>query len=108
KKPVNAIAIVGIVLGGIDATLGGDRVRPPRAILIAEALHLITQFRQGRGSGPARQTRSDHDDIEFAFVGRVDQFQVILVVRPSVSKWPFRRVAVEWFGGDLVFERASG
>src|SRR6185312_15804693 len=41
EKAVNGIAVVGIILGGIDAALRGDAVRAARAVLEAEALHFV-------------------------------------------------------------------
>ena len=40
KQTVNAVAIVLIVLGGIDTPLGGNRVRPARTIGNTENLHI--------------------------------------------------------------------
>src|SRR5206468_1218687 len=44
KKPIHAVAVVLVILGGVDAPLGGDAVRPARTVLVTEAAHLITQF----------------------------------------------------------------
>ena len=41
KQPVNAIAITGIVLGGVDATLGGNTVRAARAVLKTETIDRV-------------------------------------------------------------------
>ena len=37
KQPVDAVAVVLIILGGVDAALGGDAVGAARAVLKAEA-----------------------------------------------------------------------
>ena len=37
EEAVDAVAVVAVVLGGVDAALGGDAVRAPRRILEAEA-----------------------------------------------------------------------
>src|SRR4051812_30476922 len=39
EKPIDAVAVVLIILGGVDATLCGDAVGSARRILEAEALH---------------------------------------------------------------------
>ena len=41
KQPVNAISITGIVLGGVDATLGGNTVRATRAVLKTETIDRV-------------------------------------------------------------------
>ena len=54
KQPPNAVAIVGIVLGGVDPTLGRNAVCPSRAVLEAETLDVVAQLgkrRCCRGSG---------------------------------------------------------
>src|SRR5690606_32508356 len=38
EEAKHAIAVVLIVLGGVDTTLGGDRVGAARAVLVAEAV----------------------------------------------------------------------
>ncbi len=49
KEAEHAVAVVLIILGGVDAALGGDGVRAPRRILKAEALNLVAQLAQRRG-----------------------------------------------------------
>ena len=38
EQPVHAVAVVAVVLGGVDAALRGDAVRAARAVLVAEGL----------------------------------------------------------------------
>ena len=61
EQPVNAVAVVLVILGGVDAALGGDAVGAARAVLETEALDLVAQFRQRRrrrGAGqPAARRR---------------------------------------------------
>ena len=54
EQPVDAVAVVLVVLGGVDAALRGDAVRAARAVLVAEALDLVAQLRQ-RGRAPRRR-----------------------------------------------------
>ena len=37
EEALDAVAVVLVVLGGVDAALGGDGVRPARRVLVAEA-----------------------------------------------------------------------
>jgi hypothetical protein len=82
EKPPDAVAVVGIVLGGIDAALGGDAVGAARAVLETEGLYVVAQFGQGGGGRSAGQTGAHHDDVEFAFVGGIDQFEFETVAIP--------------------------
>ena len=65
KEAIDGVAVVGVVLGGIDAALGSDGVGAARAVLVAEGLHIVTQLAQGSCRGAAGQAGADHDDIVF-------------------------------------------
>jgi hypothetical protein len=55
EKAVNAVAVVLVILGRVDAALGGDAVGAARAVLVAEAFDVVAQFGQrGRRRSPAR------------------------------------------------------
>ena len=82
EQPINAVAVVLVILGRVDAALGGDAVRAARAVLEAEAFHLVAQLRQRGGGRRARQAAAHDDDVELALVGRVDQLHVELVLVP--------------------------
>ena len=96
EEPVNAVAVVLVVLGGVDAALGGDAVRAARAVLEAEALDLVAQLGQRRRGRSARQAAADDDDVELALVGRVDQLHVELVFVPLLG---------ERAGQDDIYDR---
>ena len=49
EEAVDAVAVVAVVLGGVDAALGGDGVCTPRRVLEAEAQHLVAEFGERRG-----------------------------------------------------------
>src|SRR5690606_21731162 len=66
EEAEDAVAVVLVVLGRVDAALGRDGVRPPRAVLIAEAVDVVALLRQGGGGGGTGQTATDHDDAELA------------------------------------------
>jgi hypothetical protein len=57
EQAVDGVAVLLVVLGGVDATLGGDRVGPARAVLEAERLHVVAGLAQGCGGGAARRAR---------------------------------------------------
>ena len=57
EKPEHAVAVVPVVLRRVDATLGRDRVRAARAVVIGEALDLVAQLAERcrrRRAGEAR------------------------------------------------------
>ena len=108
EQAAHRVAVVLIVLGGVDAALRGDRVGAARAVLIAEALHLIAEFRERGGGGATGEAGADDDDGEFPLVGRVDELGVHLVLGPLLLKGAGRDLAVEDDGhggnGDWKFE----
>ena len=54
EQAEDAVAVVLIVLGGVDAALGGDAVRAARAVLKAESLDVVAQFAERGGSRSRR------------------------------------------------------
>ena len=54
EKSIHAIAVVLIILRGIDATLSRDRMRTARAIVKNETLNLVAELSESRRSGRAR------------------------------------------------------
>ena len=73
EEPEDRVAVVAVVLGGVDPALGGDRVRAPRRVVEREDLDLVAELGQrGRGRA-ARQAGPDDDDLEAPLVGRVHQ-----------------------------------
>ncbi len=76
EQPIDAVAVVLVVLGGVDAALRGDRMRPPGRILVTEALHLVAELGERRGRRGSGQSRADDDDGETALVGRIHQLHV--------------------------------
>ena len=73
EQPIDAVAVVAVVLRGVDAALRGDAVRAPRAVEDAEQLDAIALFAQRRRRRRAGQAGADDDDFVFAPVGRIDQ-----------------------------------
>jgi hypothetical protein len=82
EKAIHAVAIVLVVLGGIDSALGRDAVRPARAVLIAEALHVVTLFSQGGGGRSPGEARAHDNNFKLPSIRRRDETDVVLVARP--------------------------
>ena len=98
EQPVHRVAVVAVVLRGVDAALGRDRVRAPRAVLVAERLHVVAGLAQRRRRGAAGQAGADDDDAHLAAVGRVHEARGELAVRPPVADRAVRGAGV----GDRV------
>ena len=117
EEPVDGVAVALVVLGRVDAALGGDRVRPARAVLVAERLHDVPGLAERGGRRGAGQTRADHDHRQPATVGRVgDPGLELAGVPPLVERTAGRlgvgdRVTVDVVAGGVVVllvDRAAG
>ena len=84
EEAVDAVAVILIVLGGVDAALGSDGVRAAGRILKAEALDLVAKLAQGRGSRGSRKPGSDDDDGVLPLIGRINQLDVETSLFPRV------------------------
>ena len=94
EEPVDRVAVLLVVLGRVDPALGRDRVRPPRAVLVAERLDLVAGLAEGRRGGTAGQAGADDDDRQLAPVGRVDQLGLELALGPTIFDRAVRGLAV--------------
>ena len=90
EQAVDAVAVVLVVLGRVDAALRGDRVRAPRRVVERDDLDVVAGLAERRRGRCTGETRADDDDVEAPAVGRVDELDLELVVVP------------------LLFERAVG
>jgi hypothetical protein len=90
EEPMNAVAVVLVILGGVYAALGRDRVRAPRAVVEHEAAHPVAELRERGGGRSARKAGSDDDNLVLALVGRVDEADVGLVPAPLLAERPRR------------------
>ncbi len=84
EEAEDAIAIVVIILGGVDAALRGDGVGAAGRILEAEAFYVVAEFgERGRG-GSACQAGTHHQNGVFALVGRIHQLEMEAMLFPSL------------------------
>ncbi len=98
EQPVDGVAVLLVVLGRVDATLGRDRVRPARGVLVAEGLHDVAGLAErGRRRGTG-QAGADDDHRQLAPVGRVDQPRLELAGLPALVDRASRCLGV----GDRV------
>ncbi len=95
EKAVNAVAVILVIFGGIDAPLCGDRVGSAGAVLIAEAFHFVSLLSQRCCCRGAGETGSDNDELEFPLVGGADELRVVFVIGPLLIKRTGGDVGVE-------------
>src|SRR6185312_4223963 len=98
EQPVNAIAIVWVVLGSVDSALRRDGVSAPRRILKAEALHAVAQFAQTCGGRRSGQTRADNNDVVLAFISGIHQLHFEACFVPCLFNGPGGCTRMEFHG----------
>ena len=106
EQPVHAVAVVLVVLGGVDAALRGDAVRAAGAVLDAEIEDVVAQLAERRRRRRARQPRADDDDGVLALVGRVDQLHLELVPVPLLGNRPGGNLRVKRHRAPFAFRCA--
>ena len=89
-----AVAVVRVVLGGVDSALGGDAVRPSGAVLDAEGLHIIAKLRERCGCGGPGKPCAHDDDVVLPLVRGVDQLQVETMTIPFFCKRAARDLCI--------------
>ncbi len=83
EQTLYTVAVVLIVLGGIDATLGSNGVGATGGILNTENIHVVEAHGSQRGGGGSTgKARAHHDDVNLALVGRIHQLLTGFVVGP--------------------------
>ena len=92
EQAMDAIAIVLIILGRVDPSLGGNAVRAPGTVLKAEAVDLVAQIGQGGGGRGAGEAGADDQYFMFAFVAWVDHLHAAEITRPLLRKRSLRHV----------------
>ena len=110
KETPDAVAVVLIVLGGIDASLRRDGVSAARAVVEAEGLHLITKLGKSGGGRGAGEAGTDHNDLELTLICGADELRVILERGPLFLNWTFGDFGIKNHGGEvggLVTKRAG-
>ena len=95
KEAENAVAVVAVVLGGVDPALGGDRVGPARAVVIRKAMHLVALLAERGGRGRPGQARADDQDGVLPPVGGAHQLHVEAALVPFLFNRSRRDLAIE-------------
>ena len=76
EEAVDAVAVILIILGGVDAALRGDGMGAARRILEAEALDVVAELAERGGGGAAGEAGADDDDRILPPVGWIDQLHL--------------------------------
>src|SRR6185436_3013468 len=97
EQPLHAVAVVLVVLGGVDAPLRGDAVRAARAVVDAEALDVVAELAQRAGGRGPGEAGAHDDDRELAPVRRVHQLRLEAVPIP---------LALEGTAGNLGIQNS--
>ncbi len=95
KETPDRVALVGVVLGGVDTALGGDRVGATGTVLEAEALDPEALGPEARRAGRAGQPGPDHDHVLAGPVARTDQGVGVQPVLPLLGHRPGRDLRIE-------------
>ncbi len=95
EEAEDRVAVALVVLGRVDAALGGDRVRPAGAVVVREDLDVVALLAQRGGGRRTGQAGADDDDVELAAVVGRHQPHVELVLGPPVLDGALGGVAVE-------------
>src|SRR5688572_14049601 len=98
EEAPDAVAVVRVILRRVDAALGRDAVRAPRAVLEAEALHVVAELGERRRGRRAGEPAADDEDRVLPLVRGIDE----LVLEPSAV--PFLLDGAVRHGG-FQFER---
>ncbi len=103
EEAVDGVAVVAVVLGGVDAALGGDGVGAARRVLVAELHDVVALFGQRRPGRAAREPGAHDDDGVLAAVGGVDELGLEAPAVPTVGDRPVGRRAVGHGRAEGVF-----
>ena len=95
EQAVHAIAVVLVILGGIDPALGGNAVGAAWAVLNTERFDVVTELTKGGCRRGSSQTGADDDDVVFPFVGRIDKLGVAPKLIPFLGERSVGNAGIE-------------
>ena len=90
EQAVHGVAVVLVVLGGVDTALRCDGVSAAGRVLDAEVDHVEPHLTKAGSCAGAGQTRTHYDDIELELVLRVHQALVSFIIGPFLGHGAFR------------------
>jgi hypothetical protein len=96
EETKDAVAVVLVILGRVDAALGSDAMGAARTVLKAEAVDFVAELGERCGRGSASEPRAHDDDSELAAIGRADQLHLKAMSRPFFGERALRNFCVEF------------
>jgi hypothetical protein len=73
KKTENAVPVVLIIFGGIDASLRSNAMCAARRVLETKAFNDVAEFSECRRSGSACEPASHNNDLKLSLIVGTDQ-----------------------------------
>src|SRR5262249_9094306 len=101
EEAVHAVAVVLVVLRGVDAALRGDAVRAARRVVEREELDVVTELTEGRGCGRPGAAAADDGGRGAALVRGVDELDVELVLVPLLRDRALRDLGLKRTDHDV-------
>ena len=89
EQTIDGVAVVLVVLGGIDTTLRGNGVGAAGRILNAEVNHVEAHLAECGGGRSTRKTCTDNDYVQFQLILGVHQTLVSFIVSPFLGHGAF-------------------
>ena len=94
EEAVHGVTVVLVVVSSVDTTLSGDGVSAAGAVLVAEAVHIVTKLSQRGCSSATGQTGTHHEHRVLAAVVGVDELGFALVLGPLLSNGAIRNAGI--------------
>ena len=95
EEPVHRVAVVAVVLRGVDPALRGDECARRGESWKVSIVDLVAELAERRGGTRAGEPRAHHEHVELPLVRRVDELDVELVVVPLLGDRALGDVGVE-------------
>jgi hypothetical protein len=102
EEAKDAVAVILVILGGVNAALRGDGVGTAGRILEAEAFDIVAEFAERGGGRRAGESGANDDEGMAALIGRVDQLHLELRAFPGIFNRTGRNSCVEFHRGHLT------
>jgi hypothetical protein len=87
KQAENAVAVVAVILGGVNPSLGSDGVRATRAVVIGKALNAISLLAKSSSSCCPSQPRAHNYDRVLAAISGINQLHLEAAFVPLLLNW---------------------
>ena len=108
EEATDRVAVVAVVLGGVDPPLRGDRVRAAGGVLEAERLDVVSLLPEGRRRRGTGEPGPDDDDGVLPPIGGVHQLHLEAMAIPLLRQRSRGDVALEFHGQIHPSQMASG